>query len=57
MWLQDIERALFMIDTHVDPLAVTVDKIENGFILLSDGTTFAIKTLAKEYCKLFGISS
>ncbi len=51
MWIQDITKALWILNGTSLKWSCCVDKIENGFIYMSDGQRFAISALVEQYDK------
>ena len=49
MWIEDLVKALWVLDNDSAKWYWTVEKIQGGYILMSDNTRFTVKELADKY--------
>jgi len=54
MWIEDLTKALWMLNGSNLKWMARVFKISNGVIYLTNGATFEIKELVKQYNKEYG---
>lgn len=56
MWIEELTKALWVLNGDKVKWMCCVRKIENNIIYMTNGVTFYIPDLAKQYDKEYGVS-
>ena len=54
MWIEDLTKALWILNGRDDRYINLVDKITNNIIMMSDHTYYMVQDLVKEYNEIYG---
>lgn len=54
MWIEDLTKAMWMLNASPMVWKCCIRKIENGFIYFTSGRTESIKELVEQYDKEYG---
>jgi len=57
MWIEDLSKALYVLNYDIIRRMCCVWKIENNIIYMTNGATFGIPELVAKYNEKYGVSN